>query len=318
MNKNLVLFICALFFISGCSPQVQKATRFMLGSYCTIQVPGGKGELKKIHAAMDRMQEIDKKMSSQLKGSIVNDFNEKNIPISDPEIIALTQRSIEMAKMTEGAFDVTMWGVSKLWNFSGDGEPRLPADAEIREKLKHCGYEKIYIKEGTLYKKDPLLQLDFGGIAQGYGVAEALKVLKSLGVKNALIDVSGDIYALGKLNKKEWRIAIERPRGKGMLGVLEMTDMAVVTSGDYERFFEKDGRRYHHILDPKTGYPSQGMQSITVVSSDPVFCDAMSTALFVMGPDKALEFCEKTADLDAIIVDFEGKIKVTSYFKDVL
>lgn len=307
------LIIMSAPFLFSCGQKVQKQTRFLLGSYVTIQIPGGKNVQKDMQAVFARINEIDVKLNSMREGSAVHAFNEKNIPINDPEIIALAKRSVKISEMTGGAFDVTLWGVSELWNFSGE-KPVLPAREKIKEALKHSGYKKIYFNSGALYKKDPGLKLDFGGIAQGYAVEEALKILKTRGVKGALIDVSGDIYALGKLNGRPWKIGIRHPRRDTMLGEVDISDMAIITSGDYERFFIEAGKRYHHILDPRTGYPSEELISVTVFSSDPVLCDAMSTAFFVMGKDRAVDFAEKTENLDVLLLGQDEKPAFTNEF----
>jgi thiamine biosynthesis lipoprotein len=144
-------------------------------------------------------------------------------------------------------------------------------------------------------------------MAKGYAVGEAVNALKDNGVKNALVDAGGDVYVLGNKNGVPWRIGIKDPFGSGIIGVLEGSNMAVFTSGNYERFFMKDGVRYHHILDPQTGYPARGLASVTVISSDPVLADAWATAIFVMGEKKGIKAAEKISG-KIILVNEKGRI----------
>jgi len=301
--------LCIIGFIiikKRSGPEIKKRTRFIMSTYCTIQVPGDREVIKAIDKALDRMEEIDKKFNVLNPKSPLYKFNKKNIPVTDKEIISLVRIALKISRKSKGAFDITVHPLIDLWGFYTD-YPHLPKKEEIKKYLKNVGYKNVTIKGGKLVKLNKGTEIDLGGIAKGYAVAQGIEVLKKSGIESALVDAGGDVYALGQLNGKPWRVAIRNPRGEGVIGVLEVSDMAIVTSGDYERFFEKDGVRYHHILDPETGYPSKGIISATVISSDPVLADAWSTALFIMGEKEGLNIVEKTEDLEALLITDKKK-----------
>jgi len=155
-----------------------------------------------------------------------------------------------------------------------------------------------------------------GGIAKGYAVDEAVGILKQEGIQSALVDFGGDIYALGNFRNRPWNVGIRNPRGKGEVGGFELSDLSTATSGDYERFFEEKGVRYHHILDPKTGYPARGLRSATVISSDATLADAWSTAAFVLGRKTFLPLVDKTPGLrGAVLIALDGTITTSSNLK---
>jgi thiamine biosynthesis lipoprotein len=159
------------------------------------------------------------------------------------------------------------------------------------------------------------VRIDLGGIAKGYGVSQAATVLKKAGVTSALIEAGGDVYALGKKGSRLWNIGIKNPRGEDLLGYVEVEDLAVLGSGDYERFFVQDGRRYHHIFNPKTGYPAEGLCGVTIIHPDPMLADAWNTALFVLGPEKGLKMVEEMPDTEAIMVKTSGEVLYSSGFE---
>lgn len=288
----------------------------------TIRAEGPSAKASKaIEDALDRMQEIDKKMNALDTESPVYAFNEKGIPIDDPEIVWLVQKGLEVSKLSAGAFDMTLLPLSKLWGFDTKS-PHLPSDREIKEALGKTGYKYLVVKDGKVNKTRPYITLDFGGIAKGYAVGEALKVLRNEGITSGLIDAGGDIYALGKRKDgKPWKVAIKAPREEGfkdgLLGYLELSDISIATSGDYERFFIKDGKRYHHIFDSKTGYPANGgLMSASIIYSDCTMTDVWTKVLFVLGPEKGLKIVEAVPGIGAIMVTTEGKILYSKNLKN--
>lgn len=320
LNKRVVVFI-GILVLFGCvnrNEKIHKQTRFLMDTYCTIQAVGPrKPTLQAIGLALDRMEEIDKKFNALNPQSPVYKFNTEHVPITDQEILDLFRIAQIISQESKGAFDCSVYPLIKLWGFYED-TPALPENKKITECLKNIGYQNLILKENTLVKQTDAMGIDLGGIAKGYAVQEAAQVLKKQGITSALIDAGGDIYALGKLKGKPWRVGIRRSRGEGIMGVLEVSDLSVVTSGDYERFFEKDGIRYHHLLDPKTGYPAKELISVTVVSQDPVFADAWSTALFIMGEIEGMEIVERTEQIEALMVTSQGEILYSSGLTDNL
>jgi thiamine biosynthesis lipoprotein len=287
--------------------QMQKQTRFLMDTYVTIEIPGDAGVAKVIEKALDRIEDVDHKFNVLNQESPLYRFNHENVPITDPEIIGLIQIALEVSKESGGAFDITVYPLVDLWGFFR-GAPAVPAQSDIAASLKKVGWWKLRIENGTLTKRDKSVEVDLGGIAKGYAVGEALKVLKDAGITSALIDAGGDIYAVGQLHGKPWKVGIRNPRGEGVMGVVDVSDLTVVTSGDYERYFEKDGVRYHHILNPETGYPANGLVSVTVICSDAVRADGLSTALFVMGAQRGMELATRLPGVDVMMVTSEGKV----------
>lgn len=296
---------------------LENQTRFMMDTYVTIFAVGPKRITSPaIKSAMDRMQEIDAKFNSLNPGSPVYAFNNEGLPISDPEILGVIRSALQIARDSDGAFDITVAPLIELWGFYGDSPRRLPAETEIKASLAMVDYHNLTLKNGKLEKKSSGVHIDLGGIAKGYALAQAAKVLRHEGVTSALIDAGGDVYALGKKGREPWKVGVRSPRGNELLGYMEVVDLAVMGSGDYERFFIKDGKRYHHIFNPKTGYPAEGVRAATLIYSDPMAADAWSTAIFALGPKAGLKRVDKIPGMEAVMVTSSGEILYSSGLKD--
>ena len=318
MNKKVVLLFGIIVLVAVAfwvrnrkTGPTQSQTRYLMDTYCTITVPGPPEVLPAIEAAFARIEEIDRKFSALESDSPLYAFNRFNKPIVDEEIVSLVGRALRVSEQSAGAFDITVYPLVEAWGFYGD-TPALPDNARIGRILPAVGYEHLAVEDGKLTKNGTHVQIDLGSIAKGYAVGEALRALKQKGIQSALIDAGGDIYALGTIHGKPWKIGIRNPRGEGNIGALELSDMAIVTSGDYERYFEREGIRYHHILDPRTGYPARGLASVTVISPDPTLADAWSTALFVMGREDGREAMEKVSGIETLMVTTGGEKFFTS------
>lgn len=303
----IVLWVRA--HISG--EPMQKRTRFIMDTYCTIQVPGGSGVIPAIDRAMDRMTAIDNKFSIFNKKSAVYAFNEYNTPITDPEIVKITRDMLVAAEKSGGLLDLTIVPLESVWGFYTGGTPHIPLPEEIKAAMKKVNYRNVIIKNGVVTKKYPWVNIDFGTIAKGYAVEEAGNVLKAAGIKSALIDGGGNIEAIGTYKGKPWKVGIKSPRGNGVIGVLDAENLAITTAGDYERYFIKDGVRYHHIMDPSTGYPGRKMISITVISPSSLSADTWDTALFLLGKEKAFKLASELPGVECIAVTPDGKISYT-------
>jgi thiamine biosynthesis lipoprotein len=297
---------------------LEKQTRFMMNSYVTVYAVGPKKKTQPaVNAAMERMQAVDMKFSAHNPGSPVYAFNHEGLPIEDPEILEVVRLALQIARDTNGAFDITVAPLIELWGFYGDS-PRLPPAEAIEDCLKKIGYRQLILEDSRLKRTNPDVRIDLGGIAQGYACRQAAKVLREQGVASALIDVSGDIYALGRKGGGLWKVGVRNPRSDNLLGYVEVEDLAVVGSGDYERYFFEDGKRYHHIFNPKTGYPVEGVSATTLLHPDPAVADAWSTALFVLGPVEGLKRVEKIAGMEGVVVNASGEVLYSSGLKDVL
>jgi len=304
--------------------QVIKRTRFLMDTYCTMKVPV-QGDIwtqetvdKAINRAFERMEQIDRKFNILNTDSPLYHFNNEGTPITDTEIINVINIAQQISRESDGAFDITIEPLVKQWGFFTEN-PRLPRKEEIQKTLKQIGWRHLVIKDGTVTKDLPDLHIDLGGIAKGYGLSEAVKNLKDQGINSALLEAGGQVHAFGYIDGNPWTVGIRNPRGNGYIaGLAAVDETDISTSGDYERFFEKDGVRYHHILDPKTGYPAREMMSISVIAADPTLADAWSTAFFIMGPEKAVKLADQKSDMEIIVVDSKGAIKYSQRLPDKL
>ena len=285
---------------------LEKETRFMMGTYVTIYASDLKRTPSRaIGLALDRMREIDAKFSYFNPTSPIYAFNNSGTPISDPEILKLIRIALNVSQKTKGALDITVAPLLELWGFY-DNSFRVPQGQAIKDCLGKVGYQHLLLEDNNLKKDIESVKIDLGGIAKGYALSEAIKVLKAQGVKSALIDMGGDIYALGNKGNKPWKVGIKNPLGGGVLGYIEVEDIAVISSGDYESFFIKDGTRYSHIFDPSTGYPTQGVASVTLIYDDPTLAQIWAKIPFVIGPKKALEMLEEIPRMEAIVITTSG------------
>jgi len=229
------------------------------------------------------------------------------------ELARLVARALELGRLSDGAFDVTYAGAGKLWDFKRD-PPLLPDPAAIERALRVVDYRRVSVDlEANTVELPAGARIGLGGIAKGYGVDRAMQVLMDHGVRHALVNAGGDLKALGRKFDEPWEIAIRHPRDRErVIAALPVSNTCVVTSGDYERFFEHEGKRYHHILDPRTGYPSQGCMSATVVAPDAAFADALATALCVLDPVEGMELVERLDRVEALLVDLDGEVTFSS------
>ncbi|WP_253205352.1 FAD:protein FMN transferase [Clostridium estertheticum] len=273
---------------------------------------------------LKRISNIESKMSLNVKTSEISKLNAK-AGISGQKLstdtYSVIEKSVQYSKLTGGALDATIEPIVGLWGIGTDKE-RLPSKTEIDDKLKLVNYKDIVLdkKNSTVKLKRTNQAIDLGAIAKGYTADEVKKVLLNNKISSAIINLGGNVYAIGKNpNGKDWSVGIQNPlstRGE-YLGTISVTDKSIVTSGNYERFFIKDGVRYHHIFDPKTGYPAQqGLISTTIVSDKSVDGDALSTSTYIMGLDKGLKLVESIKGVEAIFVTKDKKVYVTPGLKD--
>ncbi|MDD5449822.1 MAG: FAD:protein FMN transferase [Candidatus Omnitrophica bacterium] len=320
MRKIFYVIIAALAIglsVRACDnkgPVTEKTTRLMMDTYVTITAVGPRQSTSKaINLALNRMQEISVKFNSLDKRSPIYAFNDNETPITDPELLSVIKKALEISRESEGAFDITVAPLLELWGFY-DKKFRVPDARQIKDCLARIGYRHLSIDNGKLIKDNAGVKIDLGGIGKGYAISEAVKVLKKNGVNSALIDCGGDVYALGKKRNRSWRIGIKDPRGEGIVGYIDAEDTAVMSSGDYERFFLIDGRLYHHIFNPMTGYPTEGISGVTVIYKDPVIAQPWTKAPFVLGPRKSMQLFND-AGVDAMVITDSGEKLYTPDFR---
>lgn len=291
---------------------------FAMDTYITMTAYGRDAETA-LSKAEDKLTELEHLWSVTDPDSdiyAVNHADAQPVSVSE-ETASLLSFALQMAEETDGALEPTIYPVLTAWGFTTE-ENRVPPDAEITELLKNVDYERIWL-EDTMVQLDSGMMLDLGSVGKGYAGDLAAQVLKDNGITSALLDLGGNIQAVGtKADGSPWRLGLRDPFSDGMLGVLEISNQAVVTSGAYERYFiGEDGTRYGHIIDPATGYPAEsGLASATVIAEEGRLCDALSTSLYVMGVDRAIDYWRQHQNFEMILIAEDGEIYLTDGIAD--
>ncbi len=320
-RNNLILITAAvaIFLLTMIdSISIKKFTRseMMMDTLVEISVFGMGKDKKKLENAIDSaFTEIDRIEKLMSRFIVTSEIAEINASDSDEIYISsetayILQNSQVISDLTGGAFDVTLAELMELWGFTGDS-PSVPDKSAIERLMKHTGNEKYSVSGiDTIYRvklEDPEVKIDLGGIAKGYAIKRAAEVLKESGVKSAMVDAGGDIVVIGNKKGKPFNVGIKSPDGEGIIGVIGAEDIAIVTSGDYERFFIEGGVKYHHIIDPATGYPARKCKSVTIIADDALVADALSTAVFVMGAEAGIQLVDGLDEVEAMIIDSDDE-----------
>lgn len=304
------------------SEDIQEASRdvFAMDTYMTVTAYGEKAQ-DAVDAAEAEIERLDTLLSTGNAGSEIVKLNEQKSATLSEDGGYLVKRALELNKETDGAFDIAIYPVMEAWGFPIQNF-RVPSADELTGLLKHVDAAKISYDKDTreISFEDDQMKIDLGGIAKGYTSSRIMDIFKENGITSGLVNLGGNVQALGtKTDGSNWRVAVQSPDDtEDYLGVLSIRDKAVITSGGYERYFEQDGVTYHHIIDPKTGYPAEnGLVSVTIVSSDGTLADGLSTSLFIMGEEKAAEFWKAHSnEFEAIFATDDGTIYVTEGLKD--
>ena len=272
-----------------------------------------------IAAVMDEMRRIDRLMSPYKPESELSRINQRAAvnPIRvDQELYQLIARSIEFSELTQGAFDITFSSVGYLYDYRRHVRP---SDREIEQNLAGINYRHLQLDPmaRTIRFARPGVRIDLGGIAKGHAVDNAIAILRKRGFKEALVTAGGDSRVLGDKRGRPWFIGIRDPRRRdGMVAVLPLENAAISTSGDYERYFEAEGVRYHHILNPKTGRSATGVRSVSIIGPDSTTTDALSTSAFVLGVEHGMKLVESLGNIEAVIIDDAGTMHYSSGLQD--
>jgi FAD:protein FMN transferase len=231
-----------------------------------------------------------------------------------PEVMEVFDTAQQVSAWTGGQFDVTFGALSGLWKFDHDQDNRVPPRADVERRLPLVDYRALSIDKtgGTVFLRHPGMRAHLGGIGKGFAVDRAAAILRAHGINDFLIQAGGDLFASGRRGDRPWRAAIRDPRGEGIFAAMDLSNSTFSTSGDYERFFFANGTRYHHILDPDNGEPARGSRSVTIVADRAVLADALSTGVFVMGPEAGMRLVEKLPNVEAVIVTDRNEVKVSS------
>ena len=323
---SCILTGCAKFFPAEkqeISAQSTSHSREILAMDTAMRVTAyGDRAKEAVQAAEEEIKRLDALFSVGNASGDIARLNENASAVVSGETCELINRSKELYNSTGGALNIAVYPLMEAWGFTS-GEYRVPEQKEIDAMLTCMDVDEISCDENTGEVILPEgMGIDLGAIAKGYTSARLMDVFVSYDIASAIVSLGGNVQALGnKPDGTKWRVAVEDPfseEGDSYAGILEITDQAVITSGAYERYFEQDGKRYHHIIDPATGYPAEnGLASVTVVSQDGALADALSTALFVMGKDKALAYWKEHADeFNVILIEDNKDMTITEGLQD--
>jgi FAD:protein FMN transferase len=314
--KAILNLLFSLFFITVSAQQPYKRTLKLMGSRFDITVVAENESIgnKYIDTAVTEITRIEKLISSWDVNSQTSEIN-RNAGIKpvqvDSELYHLIERAIGISKLTDGAFDISYASMDKIWKFDGT-MTKMPTEEEITASVSKVGYQNIILNKenSTVFLKLDGMKIGFGAIGKGYAADKAKDLLISKGVPSGIINASGDMNTWGKQpNGNEWKVAITNPMNKNkVFALLPITDGAVVTSGNYEKFVNFNGTRYSHIIDPRTGYPSSGIISVTVFAPKAELADALATSVFVMGKEAGLDRINQLPKIECIIIDDKGNI----------
>ena len=329
-----LLALAALLMLAGCGPKIHKQQSYVFGTLVEVTVFGE--EEAKAKQVTDQVLKDFDELHHTLHPWEAGTLERINgiLALATPEapaqaamppgVIPIIQDATRLSELSEGLFNPAIGKLVRLWGFHSDTfEPRLPDPAEIEKLVKaNPRMTDLHLDGLTLTASNPAARIDLGGYAKGYALDLAAAYLRSQGVKNALINIGGNVMALGDKDGQPWKVGIQHPRRAGALAVLELHDgEAIGTSGDYQRFFEVGGKRYCHLIDPRTGWPAEKTQAVTVIARGPqagTLSDVASKPLFIAGPTDWQRLAEKMGIAEALIVAADGKISVTRAFNQRL
>jgi FAD:protein FMN transferase len=301
------------------SAKTFKRTAVLMGT--NIEMTASNEDEAKVNAAFDsavqEISRIENVMSEWREGTPVSQINRKAgleaVKVPD-ELFHVITAAQKVSELSEGAFDISWAAMRGVWKFS-KGSEKVPTPDEIRKTRPLIDYRNIQLDEAkkTVFLKKPGMAIGLGGIAKGYAVDRAMQILVDHGIRNAIIKAGGDMRVQGTDDGRPWMIGIRHPRDKNKLVArLPLTNISISTSGDYEHYFVKDGILYHHIIDPKTGYPARNCQSVTILAPDTLTSDTLSTTVFVLGPEKGMKLIQSLPGIEGLIVDRQGQVHHSS------
>ena len=310
---NFTFMLCNLLFSGASTAKWFEDSQAIMGTNIHVELwsdstQQGQGAIQMV---MDEMRRIDQAMSPYIESSelsLLNKHGAKGYVAVSKELFDLIVLSVELAKETDGAFDITFASVGYLYNYR---EHQRPQQSQITDLLKAVNYRHLRFDshKNRIFFAHPNVKIDLGGIAKGHAVDNAIELLRKSGIKHALVTAGGDTKLLGNRLGKPWMVGIRDPRNQHkQTVVLPLANTGLSTSGDYERYFEQDGKRYHHILSPKTGESAYEVQSVSIIGNRSTLNDALSTAVFVLGVHKGMDLLNRTPGYDGIIVDNQRKL----------
>lgn len=320
MKKLLfTVILSATVLLSGCSDSIshepEKANFFAMDTAMDFTIYG---DADLLDESKDIISSLEKSVSVTDEDSRIYAINHAGTGTLSEPSADLMKKALELCRRTDGALDISIYPIVKAWGFT-TGNYQVPSEENIQTLLPSVNYTKIqYDAAAETVTLPEGMEIDLGSVAKGYAGQLVAQMLRNHGVKSALMNLGGNVQTVGgKPDGSPWRIGIKDPQGQDAMMVLSILDQAVVTSGGYERYFEQDGQKYWHIMNPFTGHPADsGLLSVTIVGDDGIICDGLSTALFVMGLEKATEFWLQSSDFEAVFVTTEGEVYITEGLKD--
>jgi len=323
--KHLSVLILLLILLFGCEQPAKQVPifeekMFVMGTIVDITIADEDEQTsqKAFHDLLTDFKYMQAAWNPWKRGSLarINQLLPMKSTFSvGPALKEMIDESTVLAQKSDGLFNPAIGKLVKLWQFHTDEPPAgpPPSDAEIKKLLdSNLSMAALNLSGLNLIAKNENILLDFGGFAKGVGVDKAIEYLKSVGIENAIVNAGGDLRAIGSKGGKPWRIGIRNPQSENIIATLQvMGDESVFTSGDYERFYEYQGKRYHHILDPRTGYPAMSTRSVTVVHNDASVADAAATALFVAGPALWEKIAKQMGITQVMLIDQTGHVYIT-------
>lgn len=326
MRPVFLLIITAFVFscgLTGCDSTGSNLTvreQILMGTSVAISISGTDSE--KANRAADlafreirRIEQIMSTFIPESEISLINGSSGGEGVLVHPELLFVIREALRYGRLSDGAFDITYKPLSRLWHFEEGSQP--PDPEAVLKFLPLVNYQNVLIgAPGRVSLKNPGMAIGLGGIAKGYAVDRALEVLQQQGIENAIVNAGGDLRAIGRRSvDRMWRIGIQDARDPdAVMAEIPITNAAAATSGDYEKFFIYQDIRFHHLLDPKTGFPARGCRGVTIICPTTMMADAMATAVFVLGPDRGMALIQSSSDLEGMIVDRDGQILTSAGF----
>ena len=315
----LLAFSSACLYASATEEYAYKQITKLMGVRFEITAVSDNEKLarKSIAAALEEIIRIEKLISSWDPNSETSEVNRnagiKPVAVSE-ELFDLIRRSKRVSKLTDGIFDISYASMDRIWKFDGSMNS-VPPHAEVLASVAKIGYNKIILdsERQTVFLKETGMKIGFGAIGKGYAANKARDMMQAMGINSGLVNAGGDLITWGKMeNGSDWRIGIANPKEKDKIfSWLIVSDMAVVTSGNYEKFFVADGKKYSHIINPRTGYPATGTKSVTIVCPDAELADALATAVFILGERDGIALIDQISGIECLLVNENDEL-VTS------
>jgi thiamine biosynthesis lipoprotein len=331
VKRSLLLFLALLFARSSVraddAPALHKTERRLMGTIWVVTLVGDDAAKAREAAdrALDEVARLEQSLSEWRSDSDISHVNQQAgiAPVEvGPELIACVRASLEVARWSGGAFDISWAALRGLWDFSADSQHIPPTKERVKALLPLWNYKNIVLDEAkrTVFLKKKGMQIGLGGVAKGYALDRAGELLIEAGFPNFLIYGGGQVLAHGKKGDRKWRVGIQHPREPRHFAFVEIEDGSLATSGDYEHSYEHDGVVYHHIIDPKTGFPSRNTSSVTLIAKSALWADAVDTAVFILGPKRGLARLPKApgGPFDAAVVDPQLRLSLTPHMREQL